>query len=77
MQKQFLQMPLYLTFVPAVLYSDTSNIDAFLKSTTSSLSRMVKLGAEHFLLVNVLKKMYGRYDVLHKLASCALISLIC
>ena len=49
----------------------TSSVDAFLKLTTSFLSRMTKQGAEHAPLIKVLKKMYGRHDVLHKFATNA------
>ena len=49
----------------------TSSVDAFLKSTTSFLSRMTKQGAEHAPLIKVLEKMYGRHDLLHKFATNA------
>lgn len=49
----------------------TSHVDDFQKSTSSLLSRMKKQGAEHKSLSNVLKKMYGRHDVLHRFATNA------
>ena len=47
----------------------TSNVDSFVKSTSSLLARMFKQGAERNPLAKVLRKMYGRHDVLHKFAT--------
>ena len=49
----------------------TSSVDSFLKSTSCFLTRMIKQGAERDPLARVLRKMYGRHDVLHKFATNA------
>ena len=49
----------------------TSDVGAFIKSTSTLLSRMSKQGAEHNPLNRVLKKMYGRHEELHKFAKNA------
>ena len=48
-----------------------SNVDSFLKSASSILARMSKRGAKYAPLGKVLKKMYGRHDVLHTFAANA------
>ena len=48
-----------------------SNVDSFLKSASSILARMSKQGAKYAPLGKVLRKMYGRHDVLHKFAANA------
>ena len=49
----------------------TSEVGAFIKSTSTPLSRMIKQGAEHIPLNRVLRKIYGRHEELHKFAKNA------
>ena len=48
-----------------------SKVESFVKSTSSLLARMTRQGAEQNPLAKVLRKMYGRHDVLHKFATNA------
>ena len=49
----------------------TSHLEDFLKSSSSLLRRMKNQGAENQAIGKVLRKMYGRHDVLHKFATNA------
>ena len=48
-----------------------SNVESFLKSASSFLARMSRQGAQYAPLGRVLRKMYGRHDVLQKFAANA------
>ena len=50
---------------------NTSHLEDFLKSSSSLLRRMKNQGAENQAIGKVLRKMYGRHDVLHKFATNA------
>ena len=49
----------------------TSHLDDFLTSTSSLLTRMRNQGAENQAISKVLRKMYGRHNILHKFATNA------
>ena len=49
----------------------TSHLDDFVESICSLLTRMRGQGAENQAIGKVLRKMYGRHNILHKFATNA------